>query len=228
MAHETIADAKMSKRVASLTAALLILMTLVEVLAILHHPHVQDRDHLQATLKIIAVGHLAGWIHGLAIACTLFIAYCLGELLRSRVAAPLMRAAALAYAAGIVGWITAATIDGWVVERLASSLAHDTPSDLEGNARLFVMCMAWVVASTNVGVVLTSVAILIASAGLFRNGRSWQIAGTLGLLVGAALSLSIITDRLTMDGHGIIMAIGSQGLWFVVLGIVSLRAARRS
>jgi hypothetical protein len=209
-------------------AGLLILTTLVEILAMFHHPHVQDHDRLRATLQIVAVSHLAGWIHGVAIGSSLLIAYCLGELLRSRVPAPLMRAAALVYAAGIVGWITAATVDGWVLERLAGSLARDTPSDLEGNARLFVMCMAWVVASTNVGVVLTSVAILIASAGLLRNGRSWQIAGTLGLLVGAALSFSIVAGRLTMDGHGIIMVVGLQGLWFVSLGIVSLRATWRS
>jgi hypothetical protein len=82
--------------------------------------------------------------------------------------------------------------------------------------------MAWVVASTNVGVVLTSVGIFIASAGLLWNGRSWKIAGTLGLLVGAALSFSVVAGRLTMDGHGIIMAVGLQGLWFVSLGIVSL------
>jgi hypothetical protein len=209
-------------------AALLILTTLVELLAMFHHPHVQAHDRLQATLEIVAVSHLAGWIHGVAIGCSLIIAYCLGELLRSPVPAPLMRAAVLVYAAGIAGWITAATVDGWVLERLASTLARDTPSDLEGNARLFVMCMAWVVASTNVGVVLTSVAIMIASAGLFRRGRSWQIAGTLGLLVGAALSFSIVAGRLTMDGHGIIMVVGLQGLWFVSLGTVSLKATWRS
>jgi hypothetical protein len=204
-------------------AALLMLTTLVEILAIFHHPHVQDHDRLQATLQIVAVSHLAGWIHGVAIGCSLLIAYCLGELLRSRIPAPLMRAAALVYAAGIVGWITAATVDGWVLERLAGSLARDTPADLESNARLFKMCMAWVVASTNVGVVLTSVGIFIASAGLLRNGRSWQIVGTFGLLVGAALSFSIVAGRLTMDGHGIIMPVGLQGLWFVALGIVSLK-----
>jgi hypothetical protein len=228
MTHEAVADSKRARSLASIMAGLLILTTLVEILAMFHHPHVQDHDRLRATLQIVAVSHLAGWIHGVAIGSSLLIAYCLGELLRSRVPAPLMRAAALVYAAGIVGWITAATVDGWVLERLAGSLARDTPSDLEGNARLFVMCMAWVVASTNVGVVLTSVAILIASAGLLRNGRSWQIAGTLGLLVGAALSFSIVAGRLTMDGHGIIMVVGLQGLWFVSLGIVSLRATWRS
>jgi hypothetical protein len=139
-----------------------------------------------------------------------------------------MRAATLVYAAGIVGWITAATVDGWVLERLASRLAHDTPSDLEGNARLFVMCMAWVVASTNVGVVLTSVAILMASAGLFRNARSWQIAGALGVLIGAILSFSIVAGRLTMDGHGIVTAVGLQGFWSFSLGIVSLKGTWRS
>jgi hypothetical protein len=228
MTHEAAADSKRARGLASTLATLLILTTLVELLAMFHHPHVQDHDRLQATLQIVAVSHLAGWIHGAAIGCSLLIAYCLGELLQSRVPAPLMRAAALVYAAGIVGWITAATVDGWVLERLAGSLAHDTPSDLEGNARLFVMCMAWVVASTNVGVVLTSVAILIASAGLLRNERSWQIAGTLGLLVGVALSFSIVAGRLTMDGHGIIMVVGLQGLWFVTLGIVSLKATWRS
>jgi hypothetical protein len=132
------------------------------------------------------------------------------------------------YAAGIVGWITAATVDGWVLERLARTLAQNTPADLEINAGLLDMCMAWVVASTNAGVVLTSVGILVASAGLLRNGRYWQIAGTIGILVGLILSISMVAGRLTMDGHGIIVAVGLQGLWFVSLGIVSLKAAWRS
>ena len=228
MTHEAVADSKRARSLTSTMAAVLILTSLVEILAIFHHPHVQNHDRLQATLQIVAVSDLAGWIHGVAIGCSLLIAYCLGELLRGRVAAPLMRAAALVYAAGIVGWITAATVDGWVLERLAGRLAHETPSDLEGNARLFVMCMAWVVASTNVGVVLTSVAIFIASAGLFRNGQSWQIVGTLGMLVGGALSLGIAAGHLTMDGHGALVAVGFQGLWFVLLAIVSLKATWRS
>jgi hypothetical protein len=225
MAHGTVAEAKTPKRLASMTAAVLILTTLVEMLAIWHHPHVQDHDPLHATLAIIAVSHLAGWIHGLAIGCCLLIAYCLGELLRIRIPAPLLRAAALVYAAGIVGWITAATVDGWVLERLASGLAHDTPSDLESNARLFKLCMAWVVASTGVGVALTSVGIFFASAGLLLNGRSWQIAGALGVLIGAALVFAIGSGHLVMDGHGARVAVGLQGLWCVLLGAVSLKAS---
>jgi hypothetical protein len=228
MAHEAVADAKMSKGLASLTAALLILATLVELLAISHHPHVQNHDRLQAMREIAAVSHLAGWIHGLAIGCCLLIAYCLGDLVGKRIPAPLMRPAAVVYAAGITSWITAATVDGWVLERLASSLAQETPADLDGNARLFTMCMAWVVSSTNVGVVLTSVGIFVASAGLFRSGRSSQIVGILGLLVGAALSLSILAGHLTMDGHGAGVAVGSQGLWLVSLGIVSLKTTWQS
>ena len=227
MAHEAIADAKTSKSFASVMAALLILTTLVEVLAIWHHPHVQSYDLLQATFEVIAVSHLAGWIHGLAIGCSLLVAYCLGELLRNRMPAPLLRAAALVYVAGIASWITAATVDGWVLERLAASLRHDTPSDLESNTRLFKLCMAWVVASTNVGVVLTSIGIFVASGGLLRNGRSWQIAGIVGLLVGAALSFSILAGRLSMDGHGIRVLVGLQSIWFITVGVVSLNDSRQ-
>jgi hypothetical protein len=229
MAQEAVADAELPKSLASLTAIVLIMTSLVEMLAIWHHPHVQDRDQLHATLEIIAVSHLAGWIHGLAIACSLLIAYCLGEVLLKQIPASLIRLAALVYAAGIAGWITAATVDGWVLERLASSLAHETPSDLESNARLFKMCMAWVVASSNIGVALTSVGIFAASAGLLCNRRrSWQIAGALGLLIGAALSVGIAAGHFIMDGHGARVAVGLQGLWFVSLGIVSLKATWHS
>src|ERR1700685_4464348 len=228
MTHAAQADGRMSKRLMAVTAACLILTTLIEVLAIMHHPHVQDRDQLHATLEIVSLSQLSGWIHGAAIGCCLLIAYCLGELLGKRIPAPAMRLAALVYAAGITAWITAATVDGWVLERLADSLPHDTLADLESNARIFKMCMAWVVASTNVGFVLTSVGIFVASVGLLRSGRSWQIAGTLGLLVGAALSLSILAGRLTMDGHGARVAVGLQALWFVSLGVVSLKTTRES
>jgi hypothetical protein len=228
MAHEAVADAELSKSLASLTAIVLIMASHVEMLAIWHHPHVQDRDQLHATLEIIAVSNLAGWIHGLAIGCSLLIAYCLGEVLLKQIPASLIRLAALAYAAGIAGWITAATVDGWVLERLASSLPHETPSDLESNARLFKMCMALVVASTNIGVALTSVGIFVASAGLWRSGRAWQIAGALGLLIGAALSVGIAAGHFIMDGHGARVAVGLQGLWFVSLGIVSLKSTWHS
>jgi hypothetical protein len=228
MAHEAVADTNKSTRLKSLIAGLLILTALVEMFAILHHPHVHDRDQLHATLEIISVSQLAAWIHGLAIGCSLLIAYCLGEVLWKRIPAPLMRAAALIYAAGIVGWITAATVDGWVLVRLARTLAHNTLADLDINARLFNMCMAWVEASTNVGVVLTSVAIFIASAGLFGSRRSWKIAGIVGVLVGAVLSFGILAGSLTMDGHGAIVAFGLQGLWFVTLGVVSLKTTSQS
>lgn len=228
MTQAAVADGSMSKRLMALTAACLILTTLIEVLAIMHHPHVQDRDQLHATLEIISLSQTSGWIHGAAIGCCLLIAYCLGELLGKRIPAPAMRLAALVYAAGITAWITAATVDGWVLGRLAGSLPHDTVAELESNARIFKMCMAWVVASTNVGFVLTSVGIIVASVGLLRNGRFWQIAGTLGLLVGAALSCSILAGRLTMDGHGARVAVGLQALWFVSLGIVSLKTTWES
>jgi hypothetical protein len=84
------------------------------------------------------------------------------------------------------------------------------------------------VASTNIGVALTSVGIFVASAGLLRSGRSWQIAGALGLLIGAALSVGIAAGHLIMDGHGARVAVGLQGLWFVSLGIVSLKATWHS
>jgi hypothetical protein len=223
MTHAALADARMPKRQMSMMAACLILTALIEVLAIFHHPHVQDRDQLHATLEIVSLSHLSGWIHGIAIGCCLLIAYFLGELLGKQIPAPVMRLAALVYAAGITTWITAATVDGWVLGRLAGSLPHDTVADLESNARIFKMCMACVVASTNLGFVLSSVGIFVASVGLLRKGLPWQIAGTLGLLVGAALSFSILAGRLTMDGHGALVAVGLQGLWFVSLGIVSLK-----
>ncbi len=226
MAHDAVTDTKMSARLASWMAGLLILTTVAEFIAIWHHPHVQAYDQLQAMLEIVAVSRLAGWIHGLAIGCSLLIAYCLSELLAKRIPAPVMRAAALVYGAGIASWITAATVDGWVLERLAASLARDTPSDLDSNARLFRLCMAWVVASTNVGVVLTSIGIFIASGGLLRKGRFWQIAGAVGLLVGGALSFSILAGRLSMDGHGIRVLVGLQSIWFITLGIVSLNDSR--
>jgi hypothetical protein len=228
MAQEMVADSKKSNSLQSMAAAILILTVVVEILTMWHHPHVQTHDRLQATLQIISVSHLAGWIHGLAIGSALVIAYCLGESLRNQVPGPLMRAAALLYGAGLVGWISAATVDGWVLERLAGTLAHETAADLEANARLFAFCMAWVVASTNIGVVLTSVAIFAVSAGLLRKGRSWQLAGMLGMLVGGALSFSIVAGNLTMDGHGAIVAVGSQGLWLVALGVVSLKATWRA
>jgi hypothetical protein len=226
MAQAALANAKRSGRWVLSTAMLLILTTLVEILAMVGHPHAQDHDRLQATLQIIALSPLAGLIHGLAIGCSLLIAYCLGELLWNRMPAPLMRAAALVYAAGMVCWLTAATVDGWVLERLAASLAHDTAADLERSTLVFKLCMAWVVGSTNVGFVLTSVGIFIACAGLLRSGRAWQIAAAVGLIVGAALTLSIMAGHLSMDGHGAILAVGSQGLWFVSLGAVALSEVR--
>src|SRR5271165_1502787 len=143
MAHDAAGVERKSRRLASMAAGLLILTTLVELLAIWHHPHVRTYDQLQSTLEMVAVTNLAEWIHGLAIGCSLLIAYCLGELLRNRVPAALLRAAALVYAAGISAWIAAATVDGWVLERLAAGLPHVTPLDLDANVRLFRLCMAW-------------------------------------------------------------------------------------
>ena len=223
MAHEFSASAKSSSRVPSMTAALLILTSLVETLAIAHHPHVHEPDRLRATLAIHAAAHLSGWIHGVAIGCCLVIAYCLGEILLKQIPARLVRAAALVYAGGISALNTAATVDGWVIGRLAAGLPHEMPADLESNARLFTLCGTWVQASTSVGIVLTSIGILIASAGLLCHRGTWRIAGASGTLVGAVLSLSILSGNLPMDGHGALVVVCAQGAWFILLGIVSLK-----
>jgi hypothetical protein len=222
MAYQSVVDANTSKTLTSTIAGLLVLTAVAELVAIWHHPHVQDQDRLKATLEIVAVSHLAGFIHALAIGCSLLIAYCLGELLARRMPAFLFRGAALAYCAGLTALITAATVDGWVLEKLAQGFAHDSAVDLESNFRIFKLCMAWVVASTNVGIVLTSVGILVASVGLLRHRRYWQIAAILGVVVGAALSSAIAAGHLSMDGHGALIAVGLQALWFISVGMASL------
>jgi len=222
MAYQSVVDAKTSKTLTSTIAGLLVLTALAEVVAMWHHPHVQDQDRLKVTLEIVALSHLAGLIHALAIGCCLLIAYCLGELLARRMPAFLFRAAALTYCAGLTALITAATVDGWVLEKLAQGFAHDSSFDLDSNFRIFKLCMAWVVASTNVGMVLTSVGILVASIGMLRHGLHWRIAAMLGIVVGAVLSFAIAAGHLGMDGHGALIAIGLQALWFISVGVASL------
>ena len=55
MAQAAVAEImKPEKRIRAM-ALLLMLATTVEFVAIVHHPHVQSRDQLQATLQIIAL-----------------------------------------------------------------------------------------------------------------------------------------------------------------------------
>jgi len=43
-----------------------------------------------------------------------------------------------------------------------------------------------------------------------------------GLVIGAALFSAIGAGHLSMDGHGMLVAVGLQGLWFISVGAASL------
>jgi hypothetical protein len=92
----------MELRARSYTAgALLVAGSILEVIAMGHHPSVRTADVAAAVAAITALKTLSGVVHGILIALMLAIAYALSEFVQRRgMDRPLIRAGAISYGAG--------------------------------------------------------------------------------------------------------------------------------
>jgi hypothetical protein len=199
---------------ARITGVVLAVATLAEILVMAHHPSVRTSDPAAAAQQIAALAPLAQIVHGVLIALMLLIAYGLSEfVLRREPARPLIRAGTIAYATGVLVMTGAALVSGFILPALAISLPRATQADLQLTKDLFILCRVLNQTCAHTGAVAMSVGIGLWSIGLLRGRGALKLTGVLGCVIGAAVSVALLTGTLALDVHGMLVVILAQALW---------------
>jgi hypothetical protein len=204
--------------------AILVGGTLLEILAMAHHPSVRTADLAAALQQIAQLGRLSGWVHGVALAAMLCIAYGLLEFaVRRGWSRAWIRAGSIAYAAGVLTMIGAGLVSGFILPDLVASTPHVSATDLAINAQLLVLCRVLNQSCANFATVAICAGIICWSIDLLSE-RGWsRLLGYLGLLAGAVPAALLITGHLLLNVHGMSAVVWVQALWNVAVAALLWR-----
>lgn len=206
--------------------ALLLTATLLEILVMAHHPSGHAPDIAAAVQQILQLGKLSAWVHGVALAAMLCIAYGLLEFtLRRGALRPWMRAGSIAYGAGVLVMMGASLVSGFILPGLVASTPHGSATDLAINAQLMILCRELNQSCANVATVAISAGICCWSVDFLRERGLLRVLGLLGLIVGILPAAALISGSLHLDVQGMSEVVWLQSVWNCAIAIVLIRRA---
>lgn len=208
-----------------LAGRLLVVVPLLSLLVLAHHPTIAAHDAHEAASQLGAIATLAGIAHGTLIAMQCALLYALLTWLVSRgLWHALPRAAAMMLVLGAVGVIGAALIDGFMVARVAT-FPNDGDPDLHIMSQLIRYSMALNQVLIVAGEAAMSVGFACLSVDLLglRGGGRW--VGVFGLVLGMASLIALLTGQLVLHLHGMQWLFAAQSVWMIGLGVFMLRTS---
>ena len=206
--------------------ALLIAVTLLEMLAMAHHPQVHTHDLSQAIGQLRMLAGVSALVHGVLITLMWLGLFALSEFtLRRDPARMAIRFGFMAYAAGVVALSGAAIVSGFITAGVAQASAGLDATDLKITGQLLNLCVLGNQALARAGVVAMSAGIAAWSADLVRTAGMERVLGVLGLAIGLGCAGALIGGALQLDVHGMLGVVVAQGIWCIGVGVLLWRGA---
>lgn len=206
--------------------ALLIAATLLEMLAMAHHPQVHSHDLAQAITQLKGLAGVSAWVHGVLITLMWLGFFALSEFtLRHNPQRTAVRFGFMAYAAGVAALTGAAIVSGFITARVAQAGAGLDATDLRITGQLLNLCAMCNQALARLGVVAMSAGIAAWSADLVRAGGLERVLGVLGLAIGVGGAGALLGGVLQLDVHGMLAVVVAQGIWCMGVGVLLWRGA---
>jgi hypothetical protein len=205
---------------------ILLAASLLEILAMAHHPSVATSDITLALRQIAEFSRHAAIVHGVLLALMLLVLYGLSEFaLRRGIARPLIRAGAIAYVFGAIAMMGAALVSGFIVPDVAALTPHLSPADLQTNAQLLILCRVLNQSSANFGAVAMCVGIGLWSCDLLFGPSPQRLVGALGCAVGALPAIALMSGLIRLNVHGMSAVVLAQAIWYVAVAVLLMRGA---
>jgi hypothetical protein len=203
-----------------LSGGTLIAASLLEIVAMAHHPTIDTSSIAEAVQQIAQRRELAGIVHGVLIALMLVVVYGLSEFaLRRGAARPAIRAGLIAYGCGVLVMVGAAMVSGFIVPGLMALTPHASATDLAINAQLLMLCRVLNQTCANVGAMAMSAGIAFWSVDLWRRESGWRRAlGLVGFAVGALPAAALILGALHLNVQGMREVVLLQSVWLCGIG----------
>ncbi|MBS0376959.1 MAG: hypothetical protein JSS29_00625 [Proteobacteria bacterium] len=212
-------DGAIARRPARWTAAILIAIPLIEVLTVMHHPHVASADPGKLVPALTELAPLAALVHGVLIACLYATLVALGEFAAQVLpGSPAGRAGLLLYGSGVGVMTAAALLDGFVIPRLPLVPSGVPAAPAELTAQFAYFAALCIQAFTRAGAVLMCAGVAAWSWGLLQRGQG-RVVAILGLSVIPLLAGALLTGLLHLNVHGITLVMAVAGLWQLSAGV---------
>jgi hypothetical protein len=186
----------------------------------MHHPS-PSSHHGESTFSgVVKIAALNRWVHGILIAAiALLVLGYWGFAQQLGLQRPLVRLGLVAYGLGGGAMMLAGVLNGLVFTAMAERYAGASGDAVHATGP--VLAYGWELnqALTAVGVVAWSAAVLAWSLELLRCRGAWRILGGLGVPLGAAGAVLLLTGHLRLDVHGFGGFLLAQSLWNAAVGI---------
>lgn len=222
----TDATAAMTRISARTIGIVLIAATLLQILAMAHHPSVASRNISEVLGQIAAASQTSAWVHGALIGLLLVVLFVYADYCRRRgIGRPLVSAGLIAYGAGIAAMIVAAMMSGFVIARVAAAAPNVASADLQVSAQLLNFTSTLNQVFANTGAILMSVGIVAWSADLLLAPRIARPLAILGLLIGFVPAAALAMGLLHLDVQGMTWVVLLQAVWNIGVGVVLIRGA---
>jgi hypothetical protein len=206
---------------------ILLVVTLLEILAMAHHPTVGTADVGTAVQRIGEFSRLSGLVHGVLIAVLLLTFHGLTTFAQQLgFVRPLVRSGVIAYGSGTIVMIGAALVSGFVIGDVTTLGPHDTAVDLQIDHHVLILCRILNQACADFAVVAMSVGIVLWSVELLRIHGSARWIGVLGCVVGIVPVVRLLSGSIRLDVHGMSTVVLVQAVWTVAIAAWLLRLPR--
>jgi hypothetical protein len=222
------ADAVRAERASARSAALLLIVVpILQIVAMAHHPAVRAADVSAAMQQLRQAGALSAHVHGVLVALMVVQFLALVEFACWRgLARVAVRVAVLTYGAGLLWMTAAALVSGFVAPRVVFLNPGVTPADLALTAQFAAFAMLFNQAFARCGALLMSVGIAAWSLDLMRGGVRERVLAGFGLLIGVGCALALSWGTVHLDVHGMTLVTVLQAIWTVGAGALLLSGMR--
>jgi hypothetical protein len=209
---------------AQFAGALLLLATVLEIVAMAHHPSFATADIGAATPRIAAAAGTAAWVHGALITLLLLVAWCFAEFcVMVGMRRPLVRAGAIAYSAGVMSMMGAALVSGFVVPEVVRSLSGLQTLDAGVMQAVFILCRVLNRTAANAGVFAMSAGTAAWSVALLRDSGARRLTGILGCLAAVLPTVALLSGAVRLNVFGMGAVVVVQGVWNIAVALLLLR-----
>ncbi|HEY6893909.1 MAG TPA: hypothetical protein VI258_07065 [Rhodanobacteraceae bacterium] len=207
---------------ARIAGGVLVAATLLSILMMAHHPTASTHDAASLAADIAGSATLSRVVHGVLIALIASELYAFvvfaGRLATGRSAA---RAGLVAYAIGTGAMIGAALISGFVVSSLGVYYAGVAdPAPFVDFARL---SMTGNQALAKLGVVATSIAIVLWAIALLHDSKRARWLAIVGFATGLVPAIALLGGWIRLDVNGMLAVVLAQAIWNLAAGAELLR-----
>jgi hypothetical protein len=196
----------------------------LSIFAVALHPQATARSHGDLMTQLVALGAMDRAVHGLLVLFAFALLWGLAVFsIRRGFARPTVLAGFIAYAIGILAWLGAALIDGFITPAVAEHYIAAAPAAQDAATNLLALCAITIQILTKFGLIAISIGILKWSAGLLPTPGLPRTVGIIGIVAGLLPPAAVLLANVHLSPHSLAVIVIVQATWYIGIAALLIR-----